>query len=57
MSDTDVLDPQAVLAAVPTGLWIGGESVDATGSGTFEVIAPATEEPIATVADATVADA
>jgi succinate-semialdehyde dehydrogenase / glutarate-semialdehyde dehydrogenase len=40
---------------VPTGLLIGGEWVK--GSGTFPVYDPATEEPLAEVADGTVADA
>ncbi|MGV9825900.1 NAD-dependent succinate-semialdehyde dehydrogenase [Gordonia sp. NPDC003429] len=54
---TQVLDPQAVLDGVPTGLWIGGESVPATGGATFTVIDPATEESLTEVADATVEDA
>jgi len=40
---------------VPTGLFIGGEW--AKGSGTFPVLNPATEEPLAEVADGTVSDA
>src|ERR1700743_3552746 len=40
---------------VPTGLLIGGEWVK--GSSTFPVLDPATEEPIAEVADGTVSDA
>src|SRR5260370_42334510 len=40
---------------VPTGLLIGGEWVK--GNGTFPVLNPATEEPLAEVADGTVADA
>jgi succinate-semialdehyde dehydrogenase / glutarate-semialdehyde dehydrogenase len=40
---------------VPTGLLIGGEW--AKGSGTFAVLDPATEEPLAEVADGTVSDA
>jgi len=40
---------------VPTGLFIGGEWVK--GNGTFPVIDPATEEPLAEVADGTVSDA
>ena len=40
---------------VPTGLLIGGEWVK--GTGTFPVLNPATEEPLAEVADGTVADA
>ena len=57
MSNSDVLDPQAVLDAAPTGLWIAGESVPASDSGTFTVIDPATEEPLTQVANATVDDA
>ncbi|HET9081584.1 MAG TPA: NAD-dependent succinate-semialdehyde dehydrogenase [Trebonia sp.] len=40
---------------VPTGLFIGGEW--ATGKDTFPVLDPATEEPLAEVADGTVNDA
>ena len=40
---------------VPTGLFIGGEW--GKGSGTFPVLDPATEEPLAEVADGTVSDA
>jgi succinate-semialdehyde dehydrogenase/glutarate-semialdehyde dehydrogenase len=40
---------------VPTGLLIGGEW--SKGSGSFQVLDPATEEPLAEVADANVADA
>jgi succinate-semialdehyde dehydrogenase/glutarate-semialdehyde dehydrogenase len=40
---------------VPTGLFIGGEW--AKGSATFPVLNPATEEPLAEVADGTVSDA
>src|SRR5579859_2820395 len=40
---------------VPTGLLIGGEW--STGTATFPVLDPATEEPIAEVADGTVTDA
>jgi succinate-semialdehyde dehydrogenase / glutarate-semialdehyde dehydrogenase len=40
---------------VPTGLLIGGEWVK--GSATFPVLDPATEEPLAEVADGTVSDA
>src|SRR6201996_2341565 len=40
---------------VPTGLLIGGEW--SKGSGTFQVLDPATEEPLAEVADAVVSDA
>ena len=40
---------------VPTGLLIGGEW--AKGTATFPVLDPATEEPLAEVADGTVSDA
>jgi len=40
---------------VPTGLLIGGEW--SKGNATFPVLDPATEEPLAEVADGTVADA
>src|ERR1700729_4349081 len=40
---------------VPTGLLIGGEW--SKGTATFPVLAPATEEPLAEVADGTVNDA
>src|SRR6201999_3258930 len=40
---------------VPTGLLIGGEW--AAGKATFPVVDPATEEPLAEVADGTVSDA
>ncbi|MBS9376114.1 NAD-dependent succinate-semialdehyde dehydrogenase [Rhodococcus sp. B50] len=46
-----------VLAAAPTGLWINGQSTPAEGDATFDVIDPATEQPLAKVADASVADA
>jgi betaine-aldehyde dehydrogenase len=41
---------------VPTQLFIGGEWRDAVEGETFEVVAPATEEPLARVAAATAAD-
>lgn len=34
-----------------TGLWLDGKNVPATGGGTFDVLNPATEEVIASVAD------
>ena len=46
-----------VLSSVPTRLLIGGEWVDAEGGATLEVHDPATGEVIASVADATPADA
>ncbi|NDZ93582.1 NAD-dependent succinate-semialdehyde dehydrogenase [Streptomyces sp. SID6673] len=57
MSNNDVMDPQAVLDGVPTGLWIDGASVPSTAGGTFAVYDPATEEELVSVADATVEDA
>ncbi|MGC4961631.1 NAD-dependent succinate-semialdehyde dehydrogenase [Gordonia sp. DT101] len=57
MSNNDVMDPQAVLDGVPTGLWIGGASVPSSAGGTFAVYDPATEEELVSVADATVEDA
>jgi succinate-semialdehyde dehydrogenase/glutarate-semialdehyde dehydrogenase len=46
----------AVLGAVRTGLFIAGEWRAASGGGQFEVEDPATQQPIAAVADGTVAD-
>src|SRR6478735_2602685 len=43
-----------LIASVPTGLWIGGE--ERAGSSTFDVLNPATDEVITSVADATAAD-
>ncbi len=45
------------LANVPTDLWIGGEWRKASDGARFDVIDPATEQPIASVASATVEDA
>jgi succinate-semialdehyde dehydrogenase/glutarate-semialdehyde dehydrogenase len=42
---------------VPTGLLIGGEWGGGRGGGTFPVLDPATEEPLAEVADGSVEDA
>ncbi len=39
---------------VPTGLLIGGEWAGGQGGATFPVLDPATEEPLAEVADGTV---
>jgi succinate-semialdehyde dehydrogenase/glutarate-semialdehyde dehydrogenase len=44
-----------VVAGVPTGLWIGGESRDGA-NGTFEVDDPSTGEVLASVADADESD-
>lgn len=57
MPEQNIIDPQAVLDGVPTGLWIGGRSVPAAAGETFEVTDPATGEAFVTVADARVADA
>ncbi|MDY6808586.1 MAG: NAD-dependent succinate-semialdehyde dehydrogenase [Actinomycetota bacterium] len=57
MTDTIVDNPRTVLDTVPTGLWIDGESVPASSGATFTVDDPATEEPLASVADAGVDDA
>jgi succinate-semialdehyde dehydrogenase / glutarate-semialdehyde dehydrogenase len=46
----------AVVASVPTGLFIGGEWRPAENGGTFPVEDPATWETVTEVADATVAD-
>jgi len=42
---------------VPTGLYVGGEWGGGRGGGTFPVLDPATEEPLAEVADGGVEDA
>ncbi len=47
---------QSVIESVPTRLLIGGEWVDATGGGTFEVTNPATEQVLTSIADGTPAD-
>jgi succinate-semialdehyde dehydrogenase/glutarate-semialdehyde dehydrogenase len=46
-----------LLANVPTDLWIGGQWRKASDSGRFDVIDPATENVVASVASATVEDA
>src|SRR5712675_270645 len=46
-----------LLANVPTDLWIGGQWRKASDGGRFDVIDPATENKIASVASATVEDA
>jgi succinate-semialdehyde dehydrogenase / glutarate-semialdehyde dehydrogenase len=48
-------DIARLLSSVPTGLWIGGE--ERSGSSTFDVLNPATDDVLTTVADATAADA
>jgi succinate-semialdehyde dehydrogenase/glutarate-semialdehyde dehydrogenase len=47
-------DVERVLSSVPTGLWIGGQERAATS--TFEVLNPATDEVLVSVANATAAD-
>src|SRR3974390_3742963 len=46
-----------LLANVPTDLWIGGKWRKASDGGRFDVLDPATENRIASVASATVEDA
>src|SRR5436190_3053689 len=46
-----------LLADVPTDLWIGGRWRKASDGGRFDVIDPATENKVASVASATVEDA
>jgi succinate-semialdehyde dehydrogenase / glutarate-semialdehyde dehydrogenase len=46
-----------LLANVPTDLWIGGKWKKSSDNGRFDVIDPATEKKIASVASATVEDA
>jgi succinate-semialdehyde dehydrogenase/glutarate-semialdehyde dehydrogenase len=46
----------ALLASIPSGLFIGGEWTDATGARTFDVRDPATGAVIKTIADATPED-
>ena len=46
-----------LLANVPTDLWIGGKWKKSSDSARFDVIDPATEQKIASVASASVDDA
>jgi succinate-semialdehyde dehydrogenase/glutarate-semialdehyde dehydrogenase len=46
---------ERLLSSVPTGLWIGGE--ERPGSSTFDVLNPANDEVLISVANATAADA
>ena len=48
-------DVSRVLSSVPTGLWIGGEERPAAS--TFDVVNPATDEVLLSVADASASDA
>ncbi|HEX3547406.1 MAG TPA: NAD-dependent succinate-semialdehyde dehydrogenase [Mycobacterium sp.] len=49
------MDTSALLASVPTGLWIGGE--ERRGSSTFNVLDPSDDQVLTAVADATPDDA
>jgi succinate-semialdehyde dehydrogenase / glutarate-semialdehyde dehydrogenase len=49
------MDTATLLSSVPTGLWIGGE--ERPGSSTFDVLNPATDEVLISVADAGADDA
>ncbi|WP_165241523.1 NAD-dependent succinate-semialdehyde dehydrogenase [Corynebacterium lizhenjunii] len=51
MAEFDYAPVQDLLDSLPTGLWLGGKNVDATGGETFEVLDPATEQVLAKVAD------
>ena len=53
---TDQADERRVVKAVPTDLLIGGAWREATGGARIDVIDPSTEQVLASVADATVAD-
>jgi succinate-semialdehyde dehydrogenase/glutarate-semialdehyde dehydrogenase len=46
-----------LLANVPTDLWIGGKWRESSDGGRFDVIDPATENKVASVASGTVDDA
>ena len=48
------IDTKALLSAVPTGLWIGGE--ERASSSTFDVLNPATDEVLIAISDATPED-
>ena len=48
-------DVERVLSSVPTGLWIGGE--ERAAKSTFDVLNPATDEVLVSVANATATDA
>ncbi|MDT5132574.1 MAG: succinate-semialdehyde dehydrogenase / glutarate-semialdehyde dehydrogenase, partial [Mycobacterium sp.] len=49
------MDTEKLLSSVPTGLWIGGE--ERQGSGTFDVRDPSDDHVLLTIADATPDDA
>jgi len=48
------MDIEKLLSSVPTGLWIGGE--ERPGSSTFDVLNPATDEVLISIANATPED-
>jgi succinate-semialdehyde dehydrogenase/glutarate-semialdehyde dehydrogenase len=48
------MDTDKLLSSVPTGLWIGGE--ERPGSSTFDVLNPANDEVLISVADASAED-
>jgi succinate-semialdehyde dehydrogenase/glutarate-semialdehyde dehydrogenase len=48
------MDTAKLLSSIPTGLWIGGE--ERRASSTFEVLNPATDEALISIADAGPAD-
>jgi len=50
------VDEATLLASLPSGLFIGGEWLDASGGATFDVADPATGRTIATIADASPED-
>ena len=49
------MDTAKLLSSVPTGLWIGGE--ERSGAAAFDVLDPSDDHVLASVADATAADA
>jgi succinate-semialdehyde dehydrogenase/glutarate-semialdehyde dehydrogenase len=53
---TDQADERRVLKAVPTELFIGGAWREGSGGGRIDVLDPATEQVLTSVADATVED-
>src|ERR1043166_10037242 len=57
LSREDSIMYENLLANVPTDLWIGGKWRKSSDGGRFDVIDPATENKVASVASATVEDA
>lgn len=53
---TTASDEKTLLDSIPTGLFIGGEWIEAEGGRTFDVRDPATNAVIRSIADATPAD-